>query len=155
MRLTEEEAAKLGVKPEKKILSKRNAKNKALLSQVARGAEPQEILTQACLKKWGDLCVPELKNTVPNRKYSLDIGFPRELLAVELDGWAWHGRFLNDFKRDRERQNLLTLNGWHILRFTASDVKNQLEHCLLQIETCLSNIEAKKNHHPKKSSGQK
>ena len=45
--------------------------------------------------------------------------------------------FKDKFQRDRERQNLLTLHGWRILRFTAKDVKSRLTESLDMIRQCL------------------
>ncbi len=49
----------------------------------------------------------------------LDLAYPEHLVAVELDGWAFHGTRVA-FDRDRLRRNELTLLGWHVLQFTAS-----------------------------------
>ncbi len=81
----------------------------------------QEDLFFLCHRRFGDQCVAEYRGAVPGRRFRIDIAFPAEHLAIEFDGWAYHGRFKEDFQRDRERQNLLTLNGWRILRFTAQD----------------------------------
>lgn len=67
---------------------------------------------------------------MPNRRYRIDIAIPRSKLAIEVDGWEWHGKHKGDFQRDRERQNLLTLHGWRILRFTAGDVRRDVEACV-------------------------
>ncbi len=81
----------------------------------------QEDLFFLCRRRFGDQCVAEYRSAVPGRRFRIDIAFPAKYLAIEFDGWAHHGRFKADFQRDRERQNLLTLNGWRILRFTAQD----------------------------------
>ncbi len=81
----------------------------------------QEDLFFLCRRRFGDQCVAEYRGAVPGREFRIDIAFPAKHLAIEFDGWAHHGRFKADFQRDRERQNLLTLNGWRILRFTAKD----------------------------------
>ena len=51
------------------------------------------------------------------RTYYLDIAFPGDLLAVEIDGRSFHDDpFV--FESDRHRQNGVTLAGWTVLRFT-------------------------------------
>jgi very-short-patch-repair endonuclease len=51
------------------------------------------------------------------RIYFLDIAFPGERLAVEIDGRSFHDDpFV--FESDRHRQNMVTLAGWTVLRFT-------------------------------------
>jgi very-short-patch-repair endonuclease len=51
------------------------------------------------------------------------VGMPDVKVACEVDGWEHHGRFLSDFKRDRERDRALVENGWRVIRFYASEVK--------------------------------
>lgn len=80
----------------------------------------------------------EYIGAVPGRRFALDIAFPEQKLCVEVDGWEWHGKHLGDFQRDRERQNLLTLEGWRILRFTASDIRKTPEDCVRQVEKALA-----------------
>ncbi len=46
-----------------------------------------------------------------------DAMWERQKLIVELDGRAVHGTRLA-FERDRERDRLLTLDGWRIVRVT-------------------------------------
>ena len=57
----------------------------------------------------------------PFGPWRIDIAFPREKVAVEVDGWAWHvdaERFTND----RRKQNALVRAGWDPLRFTWHDL---------------------------------
>lgn len=59
---------------------------------------------------------------IEGRRYSVDIAWPDSLVAVEVDGWAFHGRFKADFHRDRAKRNLLALQGWTLLAIPARDV---------------------------------
>lgn len=79
----------------------------------------------------------EFPNAVPGRRFKLDVAFPEKKLCIEIDGWEWHGKHKGDFQRDRERQNLLTVHGWRILRFTASDVRQNMDRCLALVNTAL------------------
>lgn len=57
----------------------------------------------------------------PFGPWRIDLAFPREKVAVEVDGWAWHvdaQRFAND----RRKQNALVRAGWDPLRFTWHDL---------------------------------
>ena len=59
--------------------------------------------------------------TVAGRKYRLDLAYPEGLLAIEVDGRAWHfnaGRRTADIRRDAE----LAAQGWLTLRFTYEQV---------------------------------
>lgn len=96
------------------------------------GVTPHDILWVAVSAVHGG-AVREFENAVPDRKYRLDIAIPAAQLAVEVDGWEWHGKHKGDFQRDRERQNLLTLNGWRILRFTAGQIRKDAAGCVEMI----------------------
>jgi hypothetical protein len=45
----------------------------------------------------------------------------RHRLIVEIDGYAYHSA-TGAYVRDRQRQNVVVLAGWRVLRFTAVDV---------------------------------
>lgn len=47
----------------------------------------------------------------------LDLAYLPEKVAIELDGWAEHGK-RGAFERDRARRNDLTLLGWEVYQFT-------------------------------------
>jgi hypothetical protein len=56
---------------------------------------------------------------VQGRQRRLDFAYPEQKVAIEFDGFAFH----NDrttFDRDRAVENWLRLNGWLLLRFTAT-----------------------------------
>lgn len=69
--------------------------------------------------------------------YVIDIAFPAQRVAIEIDGWAFH----NDqqaFQKDRTRQNWLALNGWQVLRFTWLDITQHPERVLAQVRAAMS-----------------
>lgn len=98
---------------------------------------PHDILWAAIEQRWPGAAQREYSDAVPNRKFRIDIAFPRERLALEVDGWQHHGRFLSDFIRDRERQNLLCINGWRVLRFSAGMIRQSLQRQLGIIDQAL------------------
>jgi very-short-patch-repair endonuclease len=57
----------------------------------------------------------------------VDVAFPAEHVAVEVDGWAFHTD-VDRFRRDRERQNALVALGWTVLRFTAADLTERPDY---------------------------
>lgn len=68
--------------------------------------------------------------------YRLDFSYPDRRLAIEVDGRRWHpGRLAQE--RDRLRDNVLTVKGWLVLRFTWEDVLLQGERVVAQIEEIL------------------
>lgn len=62
--------------------------------------------------------VGNLKIAVPQwATYYLDVAFVRQRLACEIDGRETHDD-RDAFEADRERQNVLVMAGWTVLRFT-------------------------------------
>jgi hypothetical protein len=51
----------------------------------------------------------------------IDIGFEKQRVAIEIDGWAFHVT-PERFQRDRTRANNLIALGWTVLRFTWADI---------------------------------
>lgn len=96
----------------------------------ALGAEPipeskleQELL--ALLDEAG-LPIPTLQMPTPwhqARTGRVDLSYPATNLIIEADGRRWHSRDL-DFEEDRRRDNLATLAGWRVLRFTWQQVQS-------------------------------
>lgn len=52
----------------------------------------------------------------PFGPWRIDLAFPRQKVAVEVDGWAWHVD-AERFRTDRRKQNALVRAGWDPLRF--------------------------------------
>lgn len=97
----------------------------------------QNILWTEVRLLWPELAVSEYTNAVPGRRFRIDIAIPSVKLGIEVDGWQFHGKYKADFTKDRVRQNLLVINGWRILRFTANQIRTELAMCLDQIETAI------------------
>lgn len=102
------------------------------------GSLPQEILWNAVQVRFGDRAKAEYKNAVPGRRFRIDIAFPKEKLAIEVDGWQYHGKHRGDFKKGLQRQNILTEHGWSFLRFTAGEIHNELEQCMEMIDRAVA-----------------
>lgn len=93
---------------------------------------PEDRLAHAACARWPE-AVREHR-AIPGRRYRLDIAFIDLQIAIEIDGFQHHSKYLADFTKDRVRQNLLTEHGWRIVRFTAGQVIRDLPGCLDQIE---------------------
>ncbi len=102
----------------------------------SRGSPVQEALWAAVSARWPH-AVEDYNKAIPGRKFEIDIAFVDERVALEVDGWQFHGKFLTDFKRDREKDKLLTLEGWRILRFTAEEIRMDINACLEQVSRVL------------------
>lgn len=69
--------------------------------------------------------------------FSIDIAFPAQRIAIEIDGWAFHSDG-EAFQNDRTRQNWLALQGWQVLRFTWLDITQYPDRVLAEIRRAIS-----------------
>lgn len=87
--------------------------------------EPDSVLEAAFARmcKQHDLPTPVFQHEVwvGGRRRRLDAAWPRQMVAVEVDGFASRVS-LDRFQDDRTRQNALVRAGWTVLRFTWADV---------------------------------
>ncbi|MBU2767630.1 DUF559 domain-containing protein [Acidithiobacillus ferrivorans] len=74
---------------------------------------------------------------VQGRKFRIDFAFPMEKVAIEFDGYRYHGFSKKGFKQGLERQNILVAHGWRVLRYTLTDVRDRLELVIKEIESAL------------------
>jgi very-short-patch-repair endonuclease len=69
--------------------------------------------------------------------WEVDAWWPRERLAVELDGYAFHFTRAAH-QRDRDKANALTAAGITVLRFTHDDVKRRPHRTAARIAALLT-----------------
>lgn len=86
------------------------------------GSHPQRVLwnmlhAEESAKHYA--WVGDFVGAVPGRKFELDVASPRYRIGIEVDGWLWHGKRKQDFLRDREKDYLLSIEGWQVLRLQA------------------------------------
>jgi very-short-patch-repair endonuclease len=106
-----------------------------MLQAAAGGARSEaERLVIQLLREAG---IGEWIANLPVGPYVIDIAFPRQRVAIEIDGWAFHTD-QPAFQNDRKRQNWLALHGWQVLRFTWLDVTAHPERVLAEIRTAIS-----------------
>lgn len=72
----------------------------------------------------------------PFDPWTIDFAFPARMLAVEVDGWAWH-MDVDRFRADRHKGNALVRARWELLRFTWHDLKNRPDYVVGEIRTAL------------------
>ena len=73
---------------------------------------------------------------IGGRRRVLDIAFPEQMLAIEIDGQAWHTS-PKAFSSDRSRQNSIILGGWRLLRFTWADLVERPDYVVQQVVAAL------------------
>ena len=105
-----------------------------LLLAAAGGArsEAERLLVQ--LLRGADITGWRANYAVGN--YVVDIAFPAQRVAIEIDGWAFHSDQAA-FQNDRVRQNRLALQGWQVLRFTWLDLTQHPERLLAAIRKAI------------------
>jgi very-short-patch-repair endonuclease len=64
------------------------------------------------------------------------LAFPKQKVAVEVDGWAWHVD-AERFRNDRRKQNALVGAGWDPLRFTWHDLDGRPATVVEEIQATL------------------
>lgn len=154
VRMTTAEFRQLGLVPAGKGLRFKRpdpAAQMALASAKGRGAAktgplPEDLLAEAVLRIAPE-AEREFVGAVPGRRYRIDIALPAERIAIECDGWSNHGRFRKSHESDRERQNLLSVRGWLILRFTARQIFQDLPAVVATIEAARAQRRALAEHH--------
>lgn len=72
----------------------------------------------------------------PVGDHPVDVAFPAERLAIEIDGKHFHGDAT--FEKDRWQQNALVLAGWRVLRFTWTMIDNYPERVIGTVRKVLA-----------------
>ena len=86
---------------------------------------PQSVLEAQVLREITRACLPrptlQHRLDLPTGPVFLDLAWPDERVALEVDGYRFHsGR--DAFDRDRRRGNALLLAGWNVLHTTAGEL---------------------------------
>ncbi|MHA6784402.1 type IV toxin-antitoxin system AbiEi family antitoxin domain-containing protein [Pseudonocardia saturnea] len=72
----------------------------------------------------------------PFGPWRIDLAFPAAMLAIEVDGWAWHVD-VERFRNDRRKGNALHRGGWDLLRYTWHDLDGSPADCAQEIADSL------------------
>jgi very-short-patch-repair endonuclease len=97
-----------------------NRQLRRLVAESEPGAQAESeralhrILRAGGFRGW----VAQHRVRLPGRVAYIDVAFPKQLLAIEVDGRRYHDEFSDRFEDDRMRQNELMAHGWRVLRFT-------------------------------------
>jgi hypothetical protein len=98
----------------------------------------QALATEFGLYRFGGDLVHELTLSFTGRKFRIDSALPAYAVAIEMDGYAYHGKPLEGFKRDRAKQRLMAKYGWIMIRVTNEEVNNSLSEVIADIKQCVS-----------------
>jgi DNA mismatch endonuclease (patch repair protein) len=99
---------------------------------------------------------------IPTRERAVrvDIAFPRARLAVFIDGCFWHGcpehgtmparnrdywapKLARNVERDARHVELLTREGWHVLRFWTHEPPERIRDSIVRRLSCAPNATAR------------
>ena len=116
-------------------------------SKKRRPVKPKQIA--AALSPYADMLGDKLDAGFPgrmlreyqpiqDRKFRIDFAFPMEKVAIEFDGYRYHGFSKKGFKQGLERQNILVAHGWRVLRYTLTDVRDRLDDVMTEIGAALA-----------------
>jgi very-short-patch-repair endonuclease len=72
----------------------------------------------------------------PFGPYRIDLAFPVERVAIEVDGWAWHVD-AERFRADRRKGNALTRGSWDLLRFPWHALDGEPKACIAEVAATL------------------
>ena len=91
------------------------------------------------LARTGGDWIPNFALRDENGKVLAEIDFadPGLKVAIEVDGRAFHSD-RRSFERDRERQNMLVIRGWIVLRFTWERMVNDPEGVIIEVTSVLT-----------------
>ncbi len=88
------------------------------------------------------LAEPQRQYTVRigNRNARADFAYPEQRLAIEIDGFEHHGG-RQAWEADLARQNRLVERGWHVLRFTSTDLERRPAEVVRQLDAFMTRAE--------------
>lgn len=84
--------------------------------------------------KTGGLIEEELSDVIPGRKWRLDFAIAKYKIGIEMDGWQYHGKYLKDFKRDRQKDFAYKIAGWLVIRVSKEMVDHEIDKIITGIK---------------------
>lgn len=88
-----------------------------------------KLLREAGLTGW--------QHATPFGRWTIDFAFPEAMVAIEVDGWAWH-MDVDRFRSDRYKGNALVRARWDLLRFTWHDLMNRPDYVIGEIRAAVA-----------------
>jgi very-short-patch-repair endonuclease len=103
-------------------------------------SKPEERLWELVCERYPD-AKREVGSLVPGRKYKADIVIERLKLVIEVDGWEFHGKYKSGFLRDRQKDRLLMLAGYRVVRFTAGEILKESSVVMETLDKVINVVE--------------
>tara|TARA_R110002167_G_scaffold366451_1_gene597537 strand:+ start:18885 stop:19424 length:540 start_codon:yes stop_codon:yes gene_type:complete len=131
----------------KGLIGKKDTVTAVKAIKQSKGESSESLLFKLLLEQYGDYflggeLVKEYR-PIDKRRFRLDVAMPNYKLGLEVDGLKGHA-FINGnspnvdgFKRDREKDMVLTAEGWHIIRCMRSQIQNEKHLITEAITTAL------------------
>jgi very-short-patch-repair endonuclease len=117
-----------------------NVQLRKLISAFEAGAQAESerilhrLLRRAAVEGWE----PQYRVRLASSIAYLDVGFPQQRLAIEVDGRRTHDELSGRFESDRSRQNELQAQGWRVLRFTWRMLMDEPDAVIAKIKQLLT-----------------
>jgi very-short-patch-repair endonuclease len=117
-----------------------NTQLRAILAGLEPGAHAEServfhrLLRTAGIRGWR----AQHRVRVGARSCLIDVAFPEQRLAIEIDGRRYHDELSDRFEDDRARQNALVGDGWRVLRFTWRQLTERPDWVLGQVRRLLA-----------------
>jgi len=92
-----------------------------------------EMLMDFALKKAG---IEATFNFPVRAGYILDFAIIDLKIDIECDGEAWHSS-RQAIRHDQIRNHILKKKGWTIIRFTGTEIENNIDNCILKIKNII------------------
>lgn len=83
--------------------------------------------------------IPGLRPQVVFEPYRIDLAIPEKKVAIEIDGHDFH-KTRQQRTRDAKRDRFLQIHGWQVIRFTGSEVHNDVFGCIKDAKDIIANI---------------
>jgi very-short-patch-repair endonuclease len=78
-----------------------------------------------------------LKPQVEEGPYKIDLAHPEKKIAIELDGHDFH-KTRSQRTNDAKRERYLQMKGWKVIRFTGTEIYNDLLGCIDEAVTIIN-----------------
>jgi hypothetical protein len=103
---------------------------------------PADLFYQALVREFGRYLnggevIWELV-AIPGRRIRFDAALPRYKVGIEMDGWEFHGKYLKDFKKDRDKALTVQEEGWIVLWVSREMAVEQTEETIGRLKKMLA-----------------